>query len=163
MLTFEVTQVLLTVGTVYHVRRPREGAVLYAARGALMSPTPKFHLVEGEDGRQVGMLTGNFIKTKYEIHDEGGIIGSLVFPAVAFKKTLSLVLGEDIYEADGGVFRGVFQCRRSDADDDGEVAVEIAKQLSIRDTFAVKSLETIPFQVGLLCAVAIHSRFYEMV
>lgn len=159
MVTYEVTQAFLSVGTVYHVRKPREEDVLYTVRGVLMSPTPKFRLVEGDDGKEVGALTGNFIKTKYEINDESKVVGSLVFPAVAFKKTLTLTVGDDVYEADGGVFRGVFQCKRSD----GEVMLEIAKELSIRDTFSVKTNAAVPYQVGLLSAVAIHSRFYEMV
>ncbi|MBN9159367.1 MAG: hypothetical protein BGO98_39080 [Myxococcales bacterium 68-20] len=159
MVTYEVTQAFLSVGTVYHVRKPREEDVLYTVRGVLMSPTPKFRLVEGDDGKEVGALTGNFIKTKYEISDESKVVGSLVFPAVAFKKTLTLTVGEDVYEADGGVFRGVFQCKKSD----GEVMLEIAKELSIRDTFSVKTSDAVPYQVGLLSAVAIHSRFYEMV
>jgi uncharacterized protein YxjI len=159
MITYEVTQALLSVGTVYHVRKPREEDVLYTVRGVLMSPTPKFRLVEGDDGKEVGTLTGNFIKTRYEVHtDSNDVVASLVFPAVAFKKTLTLTVGSDVYEADGGVFRGVFQCKKND-----EVTLEITKELSIRDTFSVKMVETIPFQVGLLSAVAIHSRFYEMV
>ncbi len=157
--TYQVTQALLTVGTVYHVRRPREEDVLYTVRGVLMSPTPKFRLVEGDDGKEVGSLTGNFIKTRYEIHDASNVVGALVFPAVAFKKTLTLTVGDQVYEADGGVFRGIFQCKNAD----GDVMLEIAKELSIRDTFSVKTNEAIPYQVGLLSAVAIHSRFYEMV
>lgn len=159
MQTYEVTQALMSVGTVYNVRKPREETVLYTARGELMSATPKFHLVEGTEGKEVGLLTGNFIKTKYEIHREGEVLASLVFPAVAFKKTLTLTVGGDEYEADGGVFRGVFQCKSKD----GSVVLEIAKELSIRDTFTVKITDDLPFQVGLLSAVAIHSRFYEMV
>ena len=115
--------------------------------------------VEGDDGKEVGALTGNFIKTKYDISDETKVVGSLTFPAVAFKKTLTLVVGDHTFEADGGVFRGVFQCKSPG----GEVMLEIAKELSIRDTFSVKTDASIPFQVGVLSAVAIHSRFYEMV
>jgi uncharacterized protein YxjI len=159
MVLYQVTQALLTVGTVYLVRKPREEDVLYTVRGVLMSATPKFRLVEGDEGTELGVLTGNFIKTKYEIHDPTKMLASLVFPAVAFKKTLTLTVGEDVYDADGGVFRGVFQCKKPD----GEVVLEITKELSIRDTFSVKANEALPFQVGLLSAVAIHSRFYEMV
>ena len=159
MVAYEVTQAFLSVGTVYHVRKPREEDVLYTVRGVLMSPTPKFRLVEGDDGKEVGALTGNFIKTKYDISDATKTLGSLVFPAVAFKKTLSLTVGDDVYDADGGVFRGVFQCKNKA----GDVVLEIAKELSIRDTFSVKTNDAVPFQVGLLAAVAIHSRFYEMV
>jgi uncharacterized protein YxjI len=159
MVAYEVTQAFLSVGTVYHVRKPREEDVLYTVRGVLMSPTPKFRLVEGDDGKEVGALTGNFIKTKYDINDETRTVASLVFPAVAFKKTLTLTVGDDVYEANGGVFRGVFQCKKQS----GEVVLEIAKELSIRDTFSVKTTDAMPYQVGLLSAVAIHSRFYEMV
>lgn len=159
MEAYEVTQALLSVGTVYQVRKPRQDDVLYTVKGALMSPTPKFHLVEGEAGKELGQLTGNFIKTKYEIHVDAKPIATLVFPAVAFKKTLTLTVGDSQYEADGGVFKGVFQCKATD----GSIALEIAKELSLRDTFAVKTAESMPFQVGLLSAVAIHSRFYEMV
>jgi uncharacterized protein YxjI len=159
METYEVTQALMSVGTVYHVRRPRTEETVYTVRGELMSTTPRFHLVEGSEGKPLADLTANFIKTKYEIRVGDAVKGSLVFPAVAFKKTLTLTVGEDVYEADGGVFKGVFQCRKGD----GAVVLEIAKELSIRDTFLVKTTETLPLEVGLLSAVAIHSRFYEMI
>lgn len=159
MEAYEVSQAMLSVGTVYHVRRPRQEELLYSVKGVLMSPTPKFHLVEGEAGKEVGQLVGNFIKTKYEVQADGKTLASLTFPAVAFKKTVTITVGDAEYEADGGVFKGIFQCK----DKDGGVVLEIAKELSIRDTFGVKTAEAIPFQVALLSAVAIHSRFYEMV
>lgn len=159
MESYEVTQALLSVGTVYHVRKPRTEEALYVVRGELMSTTAKFHLVEGSDGPVVADLTANFIKTKYEIRSAGVLLGALVFPAVAFKKTLTLTVGDVEYLADGGVFKGVFQCKKAD----GTVVLEIAKELSFRDTFLVKTSGEIPLSVGLLSAVAIHSRFYEMV
>jgi uncharacterized protein YxjI len=160
MRAFEVTQAILTVGTVYHVRKPREEHVLYSVRGVLMSPVPKFRLVEGEAGEELGTLTGNFVKTRYEVGDnQSKILGSLAFPAVAFKKTLTLTVGDDVYEADGGVFRGVFQCKNAG----GELVLEIAKELAVRDTFLVRTIESMPLPVVVLAAVAIHSRFYEMV
>lgn len=159
MVSYEVTQALLRVGTVYHVRKPREEDVLYTVQGELMSATPKFRLLEGEGDRELGTLSGNFIKTRYEINDASTSLASLVFPAVAFKKTLTLTVGDDVYEADGGVFRGVFQCKA----ESGEVVLEIKKELSIRDTFSVQTSEALPYAVGVLSAVAIHSRFYEMV
>lgn len=159
MEAYEVSQAMLSVGTVYQVRRPRQEDLLYSVKGVLMSATPKFHLVEGEAGKELGQLVGNFIKTKYEVQADGKTLATLTFPAVAFKKTLTISIGDAEYEADGGVFKGIFQCKSKD----GSVSLEIAKELSIRDTFVVKTAESIPFQVGLLSAVAIHSRFYEMV
>lgn len=156
---YEVTQSLTTVGSAYVVTRQRGDDVLYSIRGELMSPTPKFHLVRGEEGEKLGELSGNFIKTKYEISKDGKSLASVTFPAVAFKKTLTLVVNGTKFEADGGVFKGVFQCKGTD----GVTVLEIAKELSIRDTFVVKSTAALPLEVGLLAAVAIHSRFYEMV
>ncbi len=159
MEAYEVTQALMSVGSVYHVRRPRTDDVLYTIKGELMSTTPKFHLVKGDEGTSAADLSANFIKTKYEIQIGGKTVASIVFPAVAFKKTLTLTVDGKAYEADGGVFKGVFQCKG----DDGNVVLEIAKELSIRDTFLVKTNGQLPLEVGLLSAVAIHARFYEMV
>jgi uncharacterized protein YxjI len=160
MEVYEVTQALLSVGSVFHVKKPQEESVLYTVRGELMSSSPKFHLVKGDEGEALADLTANFIKTKYEIRTGDKLLASLVFPAVAFKKTLTLTIGEATYAVDGGVFKGVFQCK---AAADGKVLLEIAKELSIRDTFLVKTTDAIPLEIGLLSAVAIHSRFYEMV
>ncbi|MCA9586730.1 MAG: hypothetical protein KC657_15350 [Myxococcales bacterium] len=157
---YELSQVLMSVATFYEVRRPGEDRVLFTVRGELMSPSPAFKLLEPPSNDAVAQLAGNFIKTKYEVEGKGGdVLARLVFPAVAFKKTLSLTVGDAKYEADGGVFRGVFQCK----DDKGEVVLEISKESGIRDRFAVKMDDAFPREVGLLCAVAIHSRFYEIV
>src|SRR5690348_3601638 len=85
--TFEVTQAPLTTGAVYQVRRRRAGPVVYTVRGGSVllptGPTPKFTLIEGGDGGDgttVGVLTGNFIKTEYQIDDgTGHHLGALVF------------------------------------------------------------------------------------
>ena len=158
--SYEITQAVLSVGTVYHVRKPRTEATLFTIRGELMTTAPKFHLVEGESGTALADLTANFIKTRYDIRSAGKVMGALVFPAVAFKKTLTLTVGDSEYTADGGVFKGVFQCKNAE----GTVVLEIAKELSfIRDTFRVTTQETLPLEVCLLSAVAIHSRFYDYV
>lgn len=159
METHEITQAIMTVGSVYQVRRPRATDILYTVNGELMSATPKFRLVKGDAGDKLAELTGNFIKTRYEISKDGKTLASMVFPAVAFKKTLSITIAGRAYDADGGVFKGIFQCKT----EAGDVVLEIAKELSIRDTFLVKTTEDVPVEVGLLAAVAIHSRFYEMV
>jgi uncharacterized protein YxjI len=149
---------LAAVGTAYHVCKPRERRILYTVVTLASSP-PRFRLVEAQAGREVGALTSNFIKSRYEIQDAGRALAVLVFPAVAFDKSLVLTIGGDDFDGEGSVFRGVFQCRNGD----GALVLEVAKQLSIRDTFSVKVSEAFPFQVGLLAAVAIHSRFYQMV
>jgi uncharacterized protein YxjI len=159
MEVYEITQALMTVGTVYNVRRPRSEELLYTIKGELTSATPKFHLVKDGPDKPLADLSGNFIKTKYEISKDGKAVAALSFPAVAFKKTLTLTVDGKAFEADGGVFKGIFQCK----DEGGDLVLEIAKELSIRDTFVVKTNERLPLEVCLLSAVAIHSRFYEMV
>ena len=159
MESFEVIQALMSVGTTYHVRRPRTEETVYTIRGELMTTAPRFHLARGDQGTAIADLVSNFIKTKYEIQRDGQVIGSVVFPAVAFRKILTLTFGEDTYLANGGVFKGVFQCKKSD----GSLVLEIKKELSFRDMFLVSRDDTLPIEVCLLCAVAIHSRFYEMV
>ena len=160
MEAYEVTQVLMTVGTVYHVRRyassPRTADTLFVIKGEMMASVPKFHMADGE--ANVADLTANFIKTKYEVNVGGALVGSVTFPTISFKKTMTLQVGEDVYEADGGVFKGVFQCKKPD----GTVVLEIAKELSIRDTFLVKPTDAVPLPVAFLSAVAIHSRFYDL-
>jgi len=78
---------------VYHVRRPRHEELLYSVKGVLMSPTPKFHLVEGESGKELGQLVGNFLKTKYEVQSEGKTLATLTFPAVADTRAESATPG----------------------------------------------------------------------
>ena len=170
MLSYVVTQALTAVfggmetpgevaGATYHVRKPRDPRRLYTV-SIVATTSERFSLVESATGREVGELTSNFIKSRYEFLDGARSLGSLAFPAVAFDdKTLLLTVGEEVFEGDGGVFRGVFVCRRPN----GDVVLEIAKELSIRDTFSVKADESLPLQVALLAAVALHSRFYEMV
>jgi uncharacterized protein YxjI len=160
MPSYEVTHALLTVSAVYSVRHPRESRVLFTVRGESSSATPKYRLVEGETGEERAVVAANFIKTRYEMTERGAVIGSLVFPAVAFDKTFTLTVGPNSYAAEGGVFRGVFLCK----DDQGRVVLEITKALSIRDTFLVEvEDEKIKALVAILAAISIHSRFYEMV
>jgi uncharacterized protein YxjI len=160
METFDVTQVVMTVGSTYQVSSPGDGKVAMTVKGTLMSPTPKFQLVSEESGPELATLTGNFIKTKFQIHGSGkNELGNLLFPAVAFKKTLVLTVGGRGFTADGGMMGGAFRC----VDNDGKVGIEISKKETFRDKFSVSVDNGITKEVGILAAVAIHSRFFEFV
>jgi uncharacterized protein YxjI len=152
METFEVSQVVMTVGSTYQVRSPGTEKVLMTVKGSLMSPTPKFQLV---------VLTGNFIKTKLHLKGpEKQELGSLSFPAIAFKKTLVLTVGTRGFTADGGLMGNVFRC----VDNDGKVGIEISKKTeTFRDRFTVAVHDGISKEVAILASVAIHSRFFEYV
>jgi hypothetical protein len=160
METFEVTQVIMTVGSTYQVRVPAEEKVAMTVKGSLMSPTPKFSLVIGADGAELATLTGNFIKTKFHMATaDKKELGSLSFPAIAFKKTLVMTVGGRGFTADGGLMGGAFRC----VDNDGKVGIEIQNKGGFRDRFQVTVHDEIPKEVGILAAVAIHSRFFELV
>jgi uncharacterized protein YxjI len=160
METYQLSQVVMTVGSTYQVRIPPAEDVVITIKGSLMSPTPKFSMVKGSDGTELATLTGNFIKTKFQIHGpDKGDLGALSFPAIAFKKTLVLTVGGKGYTADGGIMGGAFRC----IDNEGNVALEIVNHSGLVDRFDVILKGPISKEVGLLAAVAIHSRFFELV
>jgi len=158
MSQFVVTQRFLALATNYDVTQPGSNQVLMTVKGALMRLFPFFSLVE-ETGSAVATLRGNFNKTRFRIcAANGDELASLHFPAVALDKKLSLFIGDREYTANAGMFRGVFQCK----DAAGSTALEIFKVRSMRDRFSVVTKDDIDHEVGLLAAVAIHSRFFEM-
>jgi hypothetical protein len=160
MESFDVAQVIMTVGSTYHVRVPPEDAIVMTVKGSLMSPTPKFQLVSGQDGDELATLTGNFIKTKFQMKGAAKEeLGALSFPAIAFKKTLVMTVGGRGFVADGGIMGGTFRC----IDNDGKLGIEIANKSGFRDRFLVMLHDGIAKEVGILAAVAIHSRFFELV
>lgn len=160
METFDVTQVIMTVGSTYQVRAPGEEKVALTVQGSLMSATPKFQLLTGDDGPELASLTGNFIKTKFQMKgSDKQELGSLSFPAIAFKKTLVLTVGGRGFTADGGLMGETFRC----VDNDGKVGIEITKKATFRDRFNVTVHDGVSKEVGILAAVAIHSRFFELV
>ncbi|WP_394833227.1 hypothetical protein LVJ94_42665 [Pendulispora rubella] len=160
MSQFVVTQRFMSLATNYDVTAPGSEDVLLTIKGTLMSPTPLFSLVEGTNGKELATLRGNFAKTQFHVLGaDGKELATVDFPAIALKKKLALKIGDREYTADGGVFSGVFQCK----DAGGNIAIEISKVRSVRDKFSVVTKDDIGQEVGLLAAVAIHSRFFEMV
>jgi uncharacterized protein YxjI len=160
METFEVTQVIMTVGSTYEVRVLPHDKVVMTVKGSLMSPTPKFQLVVGDDGAELATLTGNFIKTKFQIKGAAKEeLGALSFPAIAFKKKLVMTVGARGFTADGGIMGGTFRC----IDNDGKLGIEIANKSGFHDRFHVTLHDGIASELGILATVAIHSRFFELV
>ncbi|WP_394841338.1 hypothetical protein LZC95_30235 [Pendulispora brunnea] len=158
MSQFVVTQRFMALATNYDVTQPGSNEVLMTVKGALMRFFPSFSLVE-ETGASLATLRGNFTKTRFRIRAANGhVLASLHFPAVAVEKKLSLYIGDTEYTANAGMFRGVFQCK----DASGSTVLEIFKVRSMRDRFSVVTKDGIDCEVGLLAAVAIHSRFFEM-
>ncbi|MGH7282873.1 MAG: hypothetical protein ACRELY_15215 [Polyangiaceae bacterium] len=160
MPTFHVTQRLLSVATHYDIRAEGSDVVVMSVKGSFMSATPSFTLSEGSGGKELGTLKGNFAKTKYGITaTDGKELATIEFPAVAFKKSMTLITGGKTYTSQGS-WKSVFRC----AEGEGKPVIEVTKGLTaVRDSFSVTFDESIGQVVGLLSTVAIHSRFFEMV
>lgn len=161
---YEVVQRLAAVATTYDVREKGKDDVALTVRGAPMSLTPRFAILDGSD-KELASLEGNFNKTAFHVLDaDRKEVASVTFPSIAFKKTLVLKVGSETYTADAGVLalEYDFKC----ADSAGKVAIEVKKReglTHVRDRFVVEAADSVPREVAVLVTVAIHSRYFEMI
>jgi uncharacterized protein YxjI len=158
METYQVTQKVLSLGPTYQVRTPPSDEVKATVKGKLLTAAPKLSMVEGNEGNEIASMKANFLKTKFQIFGADKTeVGTLAFPLIALKKSFVLTLGEHEYKAEGGILGGHFKC----TDARGEVILEIAKELALKDKFSVSVSRDIPREVALLAAVAIDQKFFE--
>jgi uncharacterized protein YxjI len=160
METFELTQKLLSWGPQYEVRDTMQAGqdVLVTIKGKVLSATPKLTMVQGSEGPTAASMKGNFMKTKFECFDANDKpLGVLAFPMLALKKGFTISAGGQEFKADGGFLGGEFKC----TDAQGNVVMTIAKQLSLRDKFAITTTGALPRELALLAAVAIDQRFFQ--
>ena len=156
--SYEITQRLGALATVYDVRGAKDTEPSITVKGSFATATPKFELVENKDNKVSAALKGNVVKTKFQItNDKGAELATLNFAAVSLTKSLTMTVGAKGYHAKAGLLGGTFEC----ADNDGNVALSIVKEEGLRDKFRVEIKGDIHRDVALLAAVAIHSRFYE--
>jgi len=154
--TYEITQRLGALATVYDVRKQSDGDPSLTIKGSFATATPKFELLEKE--KAVASLKGNVVKTRFTIANEKGAeLATLNFAAVSLTKSLTMTVGAKGYHAKAGLLGGTFEC----ADNEGNVGLSIVKEEGFRDKFRVEIKGDIARDVALLAAVAIHSRFYE--
>jgi uncharacterized protein YxjI len=158
MQTFEVVQKLLSFGPAYEIRLTGQTDVAMTVKGKVLTMTPKLTMVAGTDGGAVAELTANFMKTKFVITgSDGKEKGTLTFPLLQFKKSFTISSEGHEFKADGGFLGGEFKC----VDAQGNPVLVIAKQLSLRDKFAVTTNGALPEEVALLSAVAIDQKFFQ--
>ncbi len=164
MAHFEVVQRLAALATTYDVREQGSDAVVLVARGAPMSLTPKFVVMDTNE-KELASLEGNFNKTEFHVFDpQRKELASVTFPSIALKKTLALKVGDQSYTADAGVLGLEYDFKCADAK--GVVAIEVKKRegfTHVRDRFVVETGDGMPREVAVLLTVAIHSRYFEMV
>jgi uncharacterized protein YxjI len=157
METYEVTRKLFSFGPQYEITVHGSNDVVSTVKGKVLTATPKLTMAQGTQGAEVASMHGNFMKTKFECFDDKKqLTGTLAFPMFAFKKGFTLTVGHNEYKADGGFFGGEFKC----SDARGNVVLVIAKQLALRDKFAVTTSGVLPRDVALLAAVAIDQKFF---
>ena len=166
MQAYELTQKILALGPTYEVRSvaapmgvaDENAPPMVTIKGKLLTATPMLFINEGAEGPAVGMMKGNFARTKFECKTvDDQLIGSLQFPLLALKKSFTLQAGGKEYAADGGYLAGEFVCK----DDAGNVVMKITKQLALRDKFRIEADESIPTPLALLAAVAVDQRFFQ--
>jgi uncharacterized protein YxjI len=157
-----VTQKLMSVSAQYDVSVEGENPPSHHVKGDFMTTTPSLQLFD-KDNKQIATLKGNVLKTKFQIRGEkNDELASLNFSAVAFRKTFTMTVGTKGFHANAGVVgvvKDIFECK----DNAGNVALVVSKEPGIRDKFKVELKEErdVPFEVAVLAAVALHSRFYE--
>jgi len=161
--TILVTQKLMAVSAQYEVAGEGESTPTHLVKGDFMTTTPSLQLFDTKDNKLVTSLKDNVLKTKFQIRGEkNDELASLNFSAVAFRKTFTMTVGTKGYHANAGVVgvvKDIFECK----DNAGTIALIVSKEPGIRDKFKVELKEErdVPFEVAVLAAVALHSRFYE--
>lgn len=157
-----VTQKLMSVSAQYEVVVEGEATPQHSVKGDFMTTTPSLQLFD-KDNKLVASLKGNVLKTKFQIRGQkNDELASLNFSAVAFRKTFTMTVGSKGYHANAGVVgvvKDIFECK----DNAGNIALVVSKEPGIRDKFKLELREErdVPFEVAVLAAVALHSRFYE--
>ena len=164
MTSYELTQRLMSVATYYDVREAGTEDVVYHVKAELMSPRPSCALWDEKADKELARLKGNFNKTHFTIEANGKELARVDFPTIAFKKKLALTIGDKQYHADAGVLSTLYNFSCTDAD--GNVAMSVRKKegfTKVRDRFTVEPSELAPKEIALLVAVAIHTRYFEMI
>src|SRR5258708_16328456 len=97
--TFELTQRLGALATVYDVQSPGESAPSQTIKGTFATTTPKFDFLD-KDGKTIASLKGNVVKTKFQIlNDKGSELATLNFAAVSLTKSLTMTVGAKGFHA----------------------------------------------------------------
>ena len=164
MTSYELTQRLMSLATYYDVREAGKEDVVFHVKAELMSPRPSCALWDEKTNEEIAHLKGNFNKTSFVIESKGKELAKVEFPTIAFKKKLSLTVGDKQYHADAGVLSTLYNFSCVDAD--GKVAMSVKKKegfTKVRDRFTVEPSELAPKEIALLVAVAIHTRYFEMI
>lgn len=154
MESLELTQRLLSIGDTYEVRSAAGEPILATIRGKV-SVSPELRLAEGEDGKELGKLTGNAINSRFEI-TAGDARAELTVPAIEFHRSFSLKFDGEEYRAEGGWQDKKFECKKSS----GALLFSLERLSSATARFEIKIGDDMPRDLALLAAVAVHQAHF---
>jgi hypothetical protein len=155
MNTFEVTRKIISLGPQYDVVGADGTRAL--VRGKIIAVTPKLTMTAAGDGPELAVLTGNFLKTKFECTVGGQVLASLAFKMISIKKSFTLTFGGQDLKVEGDIMAFDFHLR----DAQGVTLMSLSKQLSLRDKFLVTVQDRMPWQVAVLSAVAVDQKYFS--
>ena len=158
METYVVSRKILSWGPTYEVTASGSEDVLLTVKGKLVTATPKLTMVKAAEGEEVAHMTGNFLRTKFEMTlANKEKLADLTIPTIAFKKSFTLNMGGQDYKAAGGLLATNFKCN----DANGQPLFEVVWELSWKDKFVINIHGAVPKEVAVLATVAIHQKYYE--
>jgi uncharacterized protein YxjI len=163
MATIEITQRLMSMSAEYEVRKDKAEEPELIVKGELLTTSPLLRLRDAKSKDLVAVLSGNVLKTRFQIRSPKDEEMALVnFSAVAFRKTFTMSVNGKGFHASAGVVN-VVKDMYEVKDNDGKVALTIQKEPGVRDRFLLETKDeaSIPQDVAVLVAIAVHSRFYE--
>ena len=165
MATYEITQRLMSLATYYDVCESGSDDVIMHVKGEFMAPTPTLKLFDDKTEKQLASVHGNFNKTHFTVRDASDkTLAEIDFPWVAIKKKMRLKIGDKTYEADAGILSSLYDFACEDADGKAVLHVKKPEGLTkVRDRFIVEPTDVVAKEIALLTAVAIHSRYFEMI
>lgn len=156
MQVFRIHQELFGLEAKYRVFRDGEDELFMTLKGteAIM------RLYQGDEGQPKGSFRMKSIlsDTKFEVFDEDERhVAFFEFPMFDFKKKFRLVIGESRFQGLGGLRGRTFRFH----DEEGELALEIAKQSSFRDRYTLQVAESVPVAIAILATAVVDQKYFE--
>jgi len=156
---FTVQQKLLALRAVYRVKDAMENVFMEIKRPFFNPFFPQLD-VKGPDGRYIGHIQGNFLRTEWKITDaEGHLHATIKMPFwMFFRKHFSIVTAQGEYRSGDSLFAYKWDCY----DPQGRICFLVDKKiLAIRDSFKIKSFGNLSPFITTLSAICIDQRFFS--
>lgn len=155
---FIVEQKILSLRPVYRVKDVYGNVFMEIKKDWTSFFSPALH-VNSPDGKPIGHIQGNFLKTNWQLIDaQGQVQATLHFPLfMVFNKHFDLETPHGWYNSGNTFWAYKFECY----DPNGQISFLVDKKiLSIRDSFKIQSFGTLSPFITALSAICIDMRFF---